>query len=199
MNNCFKLLVCLCVLAPLFALSQINPPAKDTTHPLAPVDSTTMAQQDSVRISDSLAAVKKQAEAAAVHKDCYTEWLDAFRTRGAKPVTDGMQKVVIALKDSASCRCFMGQVEVAGGKIKPPLYFQQENGEYRLVSVVGKKLEPAFASTLTPDELYVVKDGMSIVFRTADQEYGRIFFYTFVNRAAESNKEAMSPSALIKD
>jgi len=70
----------------------------------------------------------------------------------------------------------MGQIEVVGGKIKPPLYFQQENGEYRPVATVGKKLEPAFSGPMTPDELYAIKDGMSIVFRTSDNEYGRLFF-----------------------
>jgi hypothetical protein len=134
-----------------------------------------------------------------VKMDCYIEWLDAFRTRGAKPVPDGMQQVIIALKDTQTCHCFMGQVEVVGGKIKPPLFFQQENGEFRPVSIVGKKLEAAFTGSMSPDELYAIKDGMSIVFRTTDHEYGRLFFYKFANKSAQSNKEALSPTALIKD
>ena len=122
-----------------------------------------------------------------------------MRSRGAKAVTDGMQPVVIALKSNEGCHCFVGRVEVAAGKIKPPLYFQQENGEYRQVSAVGKRLEPAFTSSMSPDELYSIKDGMSIVFRTVDQEYGRLFFYTFVNKGATSNKAAPSAADLIKD
>ena len=183
-----NLFACFMFAAPLSAIAQVVPPADTTKKPMT---DSLAAMTDSVVVVETVAPVVK--------KDCYGEWLDAFRTRGAKPVPDGMQQVVVALKDSSSCHCFMGQIEVAGGKMKSPLYFQQENGEYRPVSVVGKKLEPAFTSSLTTDELYAIKDGMSIVFRTADQEYGRIFFYKYVNKSAQSNKEAPSPSSLIKD
>jgi hypothetical protein len=79
------------------------------------------------------------------------------------------------------------------------MYFQQENGEYRLVSSVGKRLEPAFTSSMTPEELYSIRDGMSVVFRTTDQEYGRLFFYTFVNKGPNSNKPAPSAADLMKE
>ena len=169
-------------------------PVKDTTKvdSAAKVDSTVVAvaKVDTVRVIVD----------TVVKKDCYAEYYDIMRTRGAKTVTDGLQPVVIALKSNdGGCHCFLGRVEVAAGKIKPPLYFQQENGEYRPVSVAGKRLEAAFSSSMTPDELYAIKDGMSIVFRTVDQEYGRLFFYTFVNKGATSNKAAPSATDLIKD
>jgi len=172
----------LMLLAPFFAVSQ--QPIKDST-----------ATKDTFSFSKDTTIV----DTVAVKKNCYSEWQDAFRLRGAKPVTDGVQQVVIALKNEEGSHCFMGQVEVSGGKIKPPLYFQQENGEYRAVSIVGKKIEPAFAGTMSSDELYAIKDGMSIVFRTTDQEYGRLFFYKFINSSASRNKEALSPADLIKD
>lgn len=181
-----RLLSCFILLAPFWAMAQVTPAADSSGRP----DSANLVKKDSVNITDTAKTVKV---------NCYTEWLDAFRTRGAKPVTDGKQEVVIALKDNETCHCFMGQVEVVGGKIKPPLLVQQENGEFRPISVVGKKLEPAFTGTLTADELYAIKDGMSIVFRTTDQEYGRLFFYKFANKSTQKNKEAMSPSALITD
>lgn len=171
---------------------------KDSLAMVAHADSLSkVAVADSVR-KDSIALVAK-ADSAAAKKNCYTEWYDAFRARGGKPVTDGMQEVIIALRTPESCKCFLGQVEVEGGKIKPPLYFKQEDGQFRLVSITGKKLEPAFAESMTPDELYGIKDGMSITFRTSDQEYGRLFFYKFANKSAQSNKEAPSPTDLIKD
>lgn len=190
----FKWVSCLLLLAPVFASSQVVPPVRDTSVKAAPTDTLPM--------KDSAAMVKKDTvyvDSTAVKKTCYAEWFDAFRTRGAKAVPDGMQQVVISLKDAENCRCFMGQVEVVGGKIKPPLYFQQENGDYRPVSIVGKKLEAAFTTSMTPEELYAIKDGMSILFRTSDQEYGRLFFYKYVNKLAQSNKEALSPAELIKD
>ena len=194
MKKSFKLLLgCFLLLSPFLTWSQVTPPQKDSVKVAidsAVTDSTITVPKDTIIVIDTVVAVKK---------NCYTEWYDEFRTRGAKPVPDGMQQVVISIKNEESCHCFMGQVEVVGGKIKPPLFFQQENGEYKQVSVVGKKLEPGFTGTMTPDELYSIKDGMSIVFRTTDNEYGRLFFYKFVNKAAQSNKEAPSPSDLIKD
>jgi hypothetical protein len=182
----FKWLSCLVLLMPILSQAQIV-----STDSLPTTDSASIVHKDTlVVITDTVIAVKKT---------CYAEWHDAFRTRGAKVVPDGMQDIVIAIKDADNCRCFMGRVEVVAGKIKPPLYFQQEDGEYKLVSIVGKKLEPAFASAMSSDELYSIKDGMSIVFRTTDQEYGRLFFYKFANKSAQSNKEALSPSELIKD
>jgi hypothetical protein len=180
------------VFLPCMAFCQIT----DTTH-----KSTDSSHKHPV---DSLAPVVKVDTVrvivdTVVKKNCYTEYHDIMRARGARPVTDGMQQVVIALKNNETCQCFMGKVEVVAGKIKPPLYFQQEDGEYRLVSSVGKKLEAAFTGSMTPDELYTIKDGMSILFRTSDQEYGRLFFYTFVNKGAKSNKPAPAPTDLIKD
>ena len=134
-----------------------------------------------------------------VKKDCYTEYYDIFRTKGAKSVPDGIQQVVIAMKGAESCHCFLGQIEVVGGKIKPPLSFQQEDGQFRAVTTIGKKLEPAFVASMTPDELYSIKDGMSIVFRTADQEYGRLFFYKFLNKGTAANKVAPPAAELIKE
>lgn len=196
MKKYSKLFLIFGLLAPFFCLSQVTPQSKDSIVKKAPTDSLAIK-------ADTAIAPKKDTvivtDTSATRKDCYTEWYDAFRTRGAKPVTDGMQQVIISLKTAESCQCFMGQIEVVGGKIKSPLYFQQEDGQYRAVSVVGKKLEPAFAGSMSPEELYNIKDGMSIVFRTADQEYGRLFFYKFINKSAQANKTAPSPSELIKE
>ena len=197
-----KLWICFALfLLPLFGLSQS---VTDTTHK-KPADSLSKVKMDSTMKMDSTIKEVPKTDTikvivdTVVKKDCYQQWYDAFRTRGAKTVPDGMQQVVIALKNADGCHCFMGQIEVAGGKMKAPLYFQQENGEYRPVSTVGKKLEAAFAGSMTPEELYSIKDGMSIVFRTSEGEYGRLFFYKYVNKGAQSNKEAPSPNDLIKD
>jgi hypothetical protein len=200
MRNNLRVLIGLGIgFSPLMAISQVT----DTTAKKHAVDSAAM-KADSTMKMDSLApkttvdTVRVVVDTVA-KKDCYTEYYDVVRSRGAKKVTDGMQQVVIALKSADGCHCLLGQIEVSGGKIKPPLYFQQESGEYRAVSTVGKKLEPAFISSMTPDELYSIKEGMSIVFRTADNEYGRLFFYKFVNKGAQSNKEAPPPSDLMRE
>ena len=94
------------------------------------------------KIADTTMAKKSDTVAT----NCYKEWYDAFRARGAKPVTDGMQDVVIAFKSGESCHCFMGRVEVVGGKIKTPLYIQQENGEYKTFASLGRKLDADFVN-----------------------------------------------------
>ena len=185
MNKHFRLLInSFVLLLPVIGFSQV-----DTTK--KPVD-TSLAKTTVDTLRVIVDTVKKL--------DCYTEYYNTARERGAKPVPDGMQQVVIALKGAENSHCFLGQVEVVNGKIKPPLYFQQENGEYRLVSTVGKKLESAFVGSMTADELYSIRDGMSIVFRTADNEYGRLFFFKFINgKGALNNKAAPSASELIKE
>ena len=190
MKKIFKFAaICALFLLPLAAWSQV--PVKDSvkTDSTKKMDSVPQVKVDTVRVIVD----------TVVKKDCYAEYYDIMRSRGAKAVSDGMQPVVIALKSNESCHCFVGRVEVAAGKIKPPLYFQQENGDYRPVSAMGKRIEAAFAASMTPEELYSIKDGMSIVFRTVDQEYGRIFFYTFVNKGPTSNKAAPSAADLMKE
>lgn len=178
----------------------IKKAAADSIAKVAYADSVSAKMKaDSVAAVAMVADSAKRADSVANAKDCYTKYYETMRSRGAKPVPDGMQEVVIALKSADGCNCFLGKIEVVGGKMKPPLFFQQENGEYREVSVVGKKIDPAFASTMEEDQLRTISEGMSIVFRTTDGEYGRLFFYKYANKSAQGNKAAPSPSELIKD
>ena len=196
MNKYFKLLTAFSMfLFPLMAFSQVTTPATDSAKVAASAGAT---KKDSLFTKTTVDTVKVIVD-TVVKKDCYTEYYEAFRSRGGKPVPDGMQQVIIALKGSSGCQCFMGQIEVVGGKVKPPLQIQQESGEYHSISTIGKKLDAAFVSSMTPDELYTIKDAMSIVFRTADNEYGRLFFYKFVNKGVQVNKSAPPPSELLKE
>src|SRR4051812_4916495 len=96
-------LSCFFLLVPFFALAQVVPP-KDSAALTHSKDSAAMhhakdsvAKHDStIHVHDSAIAVKKDTLLAP--KSCYSVWHDAFRTRGAKPVPDGMQQIVIALK-----------------------------------------------------------------------------------------------------
>jgi hypothetical protein len=160
---------------------------------------TTAAKKDTAAASIQVdTAAKKPADTAAVATNCYKKWYDAFSVRGAKPVTDGTQEVVITFKSGETTNCFMGKVEVSAGKIKPPLYVQTENGDYKTFASMGKKLDPEFVSA-QGDQLYKITDGMSVLFKTADNEYGRLFFYKFVNKGNQTNKPAPSPDELLKE
>ena len=151
-------------------------------------------------ITPVLAQTKNAASAKATPtKDCFREWLDLFRDRGGKPVPDGAQECIITLRRQEKTVCFMGKIDVAGGKVKPPLWVQKEDGSYETFAAMGKKLDPEFTANLSEDDIFAITDGMSISFRTSEQEYGRLFFYKFLNDKPKANKVAPSPSALIKN
>ena len=182
-------------ITPIIAVGQSDTtaPKKDTTAAIK-MDSTLKTPPDTA------AAVKVNVDTAvvAIPMNCYKQYLDYFTELGAKPVTDGMQLVVIAFKKKESCHCFMGRVEVVGGKIKTPLYVQSEGGDYKSFGDLGKKLNPEFLSAVG-DGLWNISNGMSVVFQTTDDEYGRLFFYKFLNKNKQMNKEAPSPSELLKN
>lgn len=134
--------------------------------------------------------------------NCFKEWYDLFRERGGKPVPDGTQEVIITLRNNndGTSQCYMGKVDVAGGKIVLPLWVQKADGSFDTFGAIsGKKLDPGFTSSMSEDELLAVKDGMSISFRTSDMEFGRLFFYKFLEDKPKALKVAPSPSALIKN
>jgi hypothetical protein len=158
----------------------------------------TAAAKKEIPVTDS-ATTKKDTGSQAViatPMNCYKQWMDAFAERNAKPVTDGMHEVVIAFKSKESCRCFLGKVEILGGKIKAPLYVQTEGGDYKTFVAMGKKLDPEFIS-VQGDALWQVTNGMSVLFQTVEQEYGRVFFYKSLNKNKGANKEAPSPADLL--
>lgn len=90
----------------------------------------------------------------------------------------------------------MGKAEVVNGKIKRPILIQKEDGSFEPFATLGKGLDPGFAKTMTEDELSTITDGMSVNFLMADNEYGRIFFYTFINDKPKALKKAPSAKAL---
>src|SRR4030095_6873156 len=184
MKYMFTFILCMMLLLSITASAQVDTTAakKDTTSAHQPaMDSLSLAQTASVAAPN-----------------CYKQWYDFFSARGAKTVTDGTQEVVITFKSGESCHCFMGKVEVLGGKIKPPLHVQSENGEYKTFASLGEKLDADFVAA-EGDQLYKIADGMSVLFKTADNEYGRLFFYKFINKGSQTNKRAPSPDELIKE
>jgi len=182
-------------LMPLIVSAQADTTAKAKT------DTTIKAPVDSVKATvDTAAAEKPKVDSVSIAStpmNCYKQYVDYFTELGARPVTDGMQLVVIAFKSKDNTSCFMGRVEVAGGKIKSPVFIQTEGGTYKSFSELGKKLDPDFVAAVG-DGLWAITNGMSVVFQTTEQEYGRLFFYKFLNKNKGMNKEAPSPADLLK-
>ena len=191
----YKLFVGTCLLVVMSSVSnaQNDSIAKKDTTLAAKVDSTAKTVPDTVAI-----VPKADTTAMAIPMNCYKEWFDYFTELGSKPVTDGTHMVVIAFKRKESCHCYMGKVDVASGKIKTPVHVQTEGGEYKTFTAFGKQLDPEFIAT-QGDELWQISNGMSVVFQTTDQEYGRIFFYKSLNKNKQMIKEAPSPSELLKN
>jgi hypothetical protein len=172
----------------------------DSVAVVAAVPKDTVVIKDTTLVKDTTAKAAVADTAVVVTpKDCFQDWYEKMRARGANPVTDGMHPVVITLKSESSGVCMMGKIQVTNGKIVPPLMVQLEDGEYQAANLMGKKLDPEFTGNISEEELYKVTDGMSILFRTASQEYGRLIFYTFAKKGANANKVAPSPDELIKD
>ncbi len=146
-----------------------------------------------------LAPVFAQTKPVPPAKDCFREWLDLFRSRSAKPIPDGTQEVIITLRGQTSSQCYLGKIEVANGKVKPPLWIQKDDGSFDTFGAMGKKLDPEFMGSMTEDDLLTITDGMTISFRTTDQDYGRLFFFKFLQDKPKANKVAPSPGALIKN
>src|SRR5215203_2760489 len=173
--------------------------AQDTT--AAKKDTTATKIDSTAAVADTAAAVKINVDTAVVSTpmNCYKQYIDYFTELGAKPVTDGMQPVVVAFKSKESCHCYMGRVQVTGGKLKSPVYVQTEGGEYKTFAELSpdKKMDPDFLAAVG-DDLWSISNGMSVVFQTTDKEYGRMFFYKSVNKNKSSSKEAPSPADLLK-
>jgi hypothetical protein len=166
---------------------------KDSVTAMAKTDTTLKV----IAVPKDSVVAKPDTSVVVTPKDCFQEWYEKMRAKGAKPVTDGMQPVVITLKSDNGSLCLMGQIQVTGGKMVAPLMVQQENGEFKPFNAVGKKIDPVLASSMTQDELTTITDGMSILFRTTAQEYGRVIFYTFAKTGAKANKTAPSPDELL--
>ena len=178
---------------PVIALAQDNAATKKDTA-ATKIDTAKV-------VTDTLAAAKINVDTAVVSTpmNCYKQYVDYFTELGAKPVTDGMQPVVVAFKAKESCHCFMGRVQVTGGKIKAPVYVQTEGGEYKTFAELtpDKKMDPDFLAAVGED-LWSISNGMSVVFQTTEKEYGRVFFYKSLNKNKAMNKEAPSPADLLK-
>lgn len=122
-----------------------------------------------------------------------------FRDRGAKPIPDGTQEIIISIRKEGYSQCFMGKVDVAGGKLKLPVLVAKEDGTYETLAESGLTLDPASVAAKTPDALTTITDGMSVTAYTTDHETIKLFFYKFVNDKPKKNKVAPPASTLIKN
>ena len=140
-----------------------------------------------------------QTKATPPSKDCYGEWYTLFRERGAKPIPDGTQEIVISIRKDGYSQCFIGKVDVENGKLKLPVYVAKEDGTFESLAETGLKLDPASEAAKSADAVITITDGMSVTAYTTDHETVKLFFYKFVNDKPKKNKVAAPVSALVKN
>ena len=144
---------------------------------------------------------KSTSSSAPKPNDCYAEWNAIFHERGAKPVANGSQDVIITIRSGNYSECFLGKVAVQDGRIIGRPTIQKTDGSYqdwgrevakRYFKADGTRTDEAISQL-------EIADGMSGEMMLSDGDIVKLFFYQFVNEKAKANKKAPSPSALIKN
>jgi hypothetical protein len=146
----------------------------------------------------SLAMFAQTASPKAGTNKCYQEWYSLFKERGANPVPDGMQDVIISIRGDEYGECFMGRVDVAGEKMIGKLQVQKMDGSYE---EFDKKVSATYQNDqgTLKEELRAINNGMSSFVRLADGEIIGLFFYKSLADKPKSNKKAPSPAVLVKN
>lgn len=145
-----------------------------------------------------------QAKSTAAAKptssgNCYNEWYSTFRERGAKQIPNGTHDVVISIRHGNYSDCFIGKVDVFGGKLSSRPQVQKVDGTYeewdRRISANYFDSDGKIKDTA----ILEINNGMSSELTGSEGEMVRIFFYQFVAEKPKANKKAPSPSDLIKN
>jgi hypothetical protein len=140
----------------------------------------------------------KPAAKPASSGDCFKQWYSLFKERGAAPVPDGMNDVIITLRSNEYTECFMGRIEVANGRLASKLQIQKVDGSYE---EFDKRVSASYQNEqgALKDDLRDITNGMSASIVLSDGEYIRLFFYKSLAGKPAANKKAPAPSVLIKN
>lgn len=124
---------------------------------------------------------------------CYEEYTKVFNERGAAPVPDGTQEVVITVREQGGkADCYMGKVEVKDNKIVKAYGLILEDDS---IKKFGVKLNEKYSDPTNPAILFMeILNGMSTAFLSDENKLLKIFFIKQLNAKAKPVK----PSAPIK-
>jgi outer membrane protein OmpA-like peptidoglycan-associated protein len=124
-------------------------------------------------------AVSAQAQS---QKNCFDVYSGTYQLRGGYPVPDGMQKIVVAVKDSNSnAQCVEGIMMVRNDTLILPVYILRENGSY--TETYGK-LDTRYYRESLGKANFSISNAMSAVFILTNKRKGRIFFPDFLKANA---------------
>jgi len=139
-----------------------------------------------------------QAKPASAGANCFKEWYTLFKERGANPIPDGTQDVIITLRGSDYSECFIGKIDVSAGRLAGKLQIQKADGTYEEFDKrVSAGYQDASTGTLK-EELRDITNGMSASVTLTDGETIRLFFYKYLAEKVKANKKAPSPASLVK-
>ncbi|MCE2935298.1 MAG: hypothetical protein ACK5V5_04075 [Cyclobacteriaceae bacterium] len=147
----------------------------------------------------TLTAWAQNPPAKAPASNCYSDWYSLFKERGAKPIADGMQDVIIAFRSTSYSECFMGRISVQNGKVNGRLQVQKTDGTFE---DWDKRIDENYFNsdgTLKNEKMLEITNGMTAEFLVTEGEYARLFFYKFVTDKPKANKKAPSPASLVKN
>lgn len=130
--------------------------------------------------------------------NCFKEWYTLFKERGATPIPDGVNDVIITLRNNEYSECFMGRVEVSNGKLSGKLQIQKVDGSYE---EFDKRVSASYQNEQgnLADDHRDITNGMSASVVLSDGDYIRLFFYKSLAGKPVANKKAPAPSTLVKN
>jgi hypothetical protein len=132
---------------------------------------------------------------SAITSNCYKEWYKLFTDRGATPVPDGDNEVIVAVVKDDVSNCYIGMLTVKDHKIVlGSLKVQAEDGSLQKFDRVLKK-----NVYYSPEQMTSTENGMTHSFLTSEDEVVRAFFYKSLNPPAKRLKKAPDPSQLVSN
>jgi len=142
----------------------------------------------------------KSTTAKPAASNCYEEWYSLIKERGARPVGNGNQDIILSIRSGNYSECFMGKVTVLDGKIAGRPQVQKVDGSYE---DWGKEVSQKYFNsdgtrTAESNTLLTISNGMSGEMVLSDGEIVRCFFYQSVLEKTKANKKAPAPSSLVK-
>jgi len=123
-------------------------------------------------------------------RSCFLEYYELFNTRGVNPIPDGVQNVIVTVRDTKenTCLATMGHIEVKNGEIAGKLTLKNRAGEYVKPKT---SLHPKYEAPKEPLKAdFSITKGMSQNFLTKDMKIVNVFFIDFLKPAPPSLAEA---------
>lgn len=123
---------------------------------------------------------------AQTKTNCYQKYAEVFEIRGANEVVDGTyDDVVITVRKRGFADCFIGKVNVKGGKVM--LNSMQ-------LSFVDNTYEPFVRSYKNTDEPITIIGGISKTLLTKDEELINVIFTSSLKPKKKAFKRAPEPN-----